>query len=502
MKKTLITVFLVMVSVSMVYASQKEAYLKLPVRVLSGNKVVENLLKDDFNLRTNGQKVEIVEFFENNRSLLKRDLPRIFVLTFNITEYEQQITDGIVYFVENILEEGDSLFVWSPVKMYLIDSGGDKKSIGENIKEIVKKDTLQYKSDIARATGSLDEIIRKYQTDNRMNEENQISSASKRTIAQFFLSNYSRELKDFMKKFILTRLMNIRDAAQLLAEKDGEKWIINFQDREIIPNMVIYNEIAAQISDIAASLSGNDMANATRMYTVLNMIGKILLVSESLPMQEITDALLAANISYNAILFKSAKKSITIGDSVSPDLDGTIKHISELSGGAAVVTSNLPEGLDIIRKHRDTYYDLIFKIDAGIEDKAVTVVLSESGANAYYKQLFTKKEIAAIFERLDEPGIKLTGFELKGQILKFSISDYKLAAFGNKDQGFIRVLVNLADDRDNVVYKTHKTLKSETKSTDVTLQLPSKYRGYYKIRVSAFDLVSNRSTQLNKYEKL
>jgi len=193
MKKTLITVFLVMVSVSMVYASQKEAYLKLPVRVLSGNKVVENLLKDDFNLRTNGQKVEIVEFFENNRSLLKRDLPRIFVLTFNITEYEQQITDGIVYFVENILEEGDSLFVWSPVKMYLIDSGGDKKSIGENIKEIVKKDTLQYKSDIARATGSLDEIIRKYQTDNRMNEENQISSASKRTIAQFFLSNYLDE---------------------------------------------------------------------------------------------------------------------------------------------------------------------------------------------------------------------------------------------------------------------------------------------------------------------
>lgn len=497
MKKILITVFLnAVVLMSMVYPAQNETFVKLPVRVLSGNKAVEDLTKDDFNLRINGEKKEIVEFIKNNRSLLKVNSPRNFVLVFNTTDYGQQIVDGISYFVRHILKEGDSLQVWSPVGMHRILTNKDKNDIIETIKTIVKKDTFRYKKDIAQPTATLIQIIRKYQADINLGVESQ------RTIAQFFLSNYSRELKDFMKRFILPNLMNTRKVAELLAEKSGEKWIINFQDREIIPHFASYRETAGKIREIAAALTGKDMANATRMYTVLNIIEKTMLISESLPINKITDALLEADISYNVILFKEAKKSITMADSVLPDLDGTFKHISKLSGGAAVVTSNLSEGLDIIRKRSDIYYDLIFKIDDKGGEKAVSVDISKPNANAYYKQLFITKEVEAIFEKLNAPGIKITGFYLKGEILKFSISDYERGGPGNKEQGLIIVLIELIDENNTVVYKTRKSLESQKGSIDISLKLPAKYKGNFKIRMNAFDLVSKKSTQLNKYEKL
>jgi hypothetical protein len=504
-KKLLTTVFLsVIVLISMAHPAQKETFLRLPVRVLSGDKVVDNLTKDDFNLRINGKKEEIVEFKKNNRSLLKVNSPRHFVLAFNITDYYSQIADGISYFVKNILKQGDSLLVWSPVNMYQIFTNKDKKNIIETIEEIVKRDTLSYKKNITHPSETLDGIISQYYTDIRDNQRSETWAASKRTIAQFFLSNYSRELKSFKSRFILPNLIETRKVAALLSQQDGEKWIINFQEREIIPSLVRYRKVAEEITEIANSLTGNDMANATRMYTVLNIIEKTNLISESLPMKKIINSLLEANISYNAILFKSPRKAIKmgIGDSVAYDLDDTFKHISKLTGGVAVVSTNFSEGLDMIRKGNDIYYDLTFKINAGSGEKAVSVDLAKSNANTYYKQLFTKKEIESIFENLNEPGIKLTGIDLKEQVLKFSISDYKLGAPGNKQQGLIGILVELMDEKDTAVYKTRKILESQKKSIDVSLELPSKYKGYFKVRINAFDLITNKGIQLSKYEKL
>ena len=140
--------------------------------------------------------------------------------------------------------------------------------------EIVKRDTLKYKSDIAHPAETLDGIISKYYTDIRDTQRLESGAASKRTIAQFFLTNYSRELKIFKSRFILPNLMKTRIVAELLAQQHGEKWIINFQEREIIPSIVRYRKVAEEITEIANSHTGNDMPNATRMYTILNIIEK------------------------------------------------------------------------------------------------------------------------------------------------------------------------------------------------------------------------------------
>lgn len=505
MKKLVMTVLLsVIVLISMVHPAQQETLLKLPVRVLAGDKVVDNLTKDDFNLHVNGKKEEIVEFEKNSRSLLKVNSPRHFVLAFNITDYDSHIAEGISYFVNNILKEGDSLLVWSPVNMYQVFTNKQKKNIIEMVEEIVKRDTLKYKSEITHPAETLEGIISKYYTDIQDAQSLESGAASKRTIALFFLSNYRREMNNFKSRFILPNLMKIRIVAELLAQQPGEKWIFNFQEREIIPSLVRYRKVAEEITEIANAYAGNDFASATIMYTVLNIIEKTMLISEGLPMKKIIDALLEANISYNAILFKSPRKTIKmgIGDSTPYDLDDTFKHISKLTGGVTPAGSNFSEGLDMIRNGSDIFYHLTFKINADPGEKAVTIDLEKSNTTAYYKQLFTKKEIESIFENLNQPRIKLTGIDLQAQVLKFSISDYQPGPDGNKQQGLIGILVELVDEKDTAVYKTQRILESQKKSIDVSLELPSKYKGYFNVRINAFDLVTNKGIQLSKYEKL
>jgi hypothetical protein len=493
MKKIIVPVFLsLVVLVSMAYSAKKETRLTLHVKVLLKDEAVENLTKNDFDLLINGEKREIIKFFKKKPSLDQANLRRNFILAFNMTDYGQQITDGISYFILNILNNGDGLVLWTPIKIYQIPTDKDKKLLLEDIVNIVKRDTLNYKKDIIRPTKNLNDIVSADRVGSSRDE-----GVMQQNISNF-LTNYSREFSNFKNRFILPNLMKIPGVAALLAEVPGEKWLIGFMEREIIPTIADYKKKARQIRDTAALLSGSDQANATRMYTGLNMIDKLMLITEGLPMQKITGALLKENISYNAVLFKNQKKSTAMGDNISPDYEGIFKNFSKLTGGITVINANLKEGLDVIRKNSNVYYDLIYKFNGKLEDKKIKVNLSNPNAKAYYTQSFAKSEI----EKMIEPKITLSGFSLRQHILKFSISDFKKGAPDNKDQGIIRILVELIDQQDSVVFKTQNTLKSDKKSFSISLKIPPKHKGRFKVRISAFDLISRRSTQLVESKKL
>lgn len=493
MKKIVVPVLLsLLVLMIMAFPAKKEIHLTLPVKVLLNDEAVENLTKNDFNLLINGKKREITKFLKRKQSLDQANPRRNFILAFNMTDYGQQITDGISYFILNILNNGDGLVLWTPTKIYQIPTEKDKKLLLEDIVNIVKRDTFNYKKDISLPTKNLNEIM----SAGRVRASRDVDF-TQQDISNF-LTNYSREFSNFKNRFILPKLLKIPVVTALLAEKQGEKWFIGFMEREIIPNIADYKKRARQIRDAAALLSGSDHANATRMYTGINMIDKLMLISEGLPTQKITDTLLNENVSFNAVLFKNQKKSTKLGDNISPDYEKIFNNFSKLTGGVSVIHSNLKEGLEVIRKNSSVNYHLIYKFDGKLEDKDIKVNLSNPDAKAYYKQSFTKSEI----EKMIEPKITLSGFSLRQHILKFSISNFKKGAPDNKDQGIVRILVELIDQQDTVVFKTQNTLKSDKKSFSISLKIPPKHKGRFNVRISAFDLISSRSTQLVENKKL
>ena len=506
MKKLFITVLLsVMVFGLTVAAAPAETFLRLPVRVLSGDQVVGDLAENAFSLTLGGQRAEIAHVIKMSRTMAQANSPRNFVLAFNIKDYYgQQVANAITYFVENIFKPGDSLLLWTPVKVYVIPTNKDKSSLIEAIKDLVKNDTLDFKKNIVNATASLNEIIKKFKENSAESPDDTYKGMM--TATHVFLSNYSRELMDYRNKFVLPNVLKIREIAGLLAEKNGQKWIVNFQEREIVPIYLEYKEVATQIQDFAERVMEKDQPSATRMWKIIELNEKMMIISENTPVKEITAALQSANISYNTILLKSTGERISMGDTVAAGVDDAFKNFSRFTGGTAVVTGDLTEGLDTIRKANDTYYDLVFKVRDQDKDLAVSVDLvnlpGKSKAKAYYKELYTKEEMDKIFTGIEEPGIKITGIDLQDQKLKFSISGYQLTVPGKEDNGLIKVLVNLFDETNAVVYKTEKTLSSKEKTIDFSLDLPEKYKGDFTLSINAVDMLSLKSAQMNQYAKL
>jgi hypothetical protein len=68
--------------------------------------------------------------------------------------------------------------------------------------------------------------------------------------------------------------------------------------------------------------------------------------------------------------------------------------------------------------------------------------------------------------------------------------------------GIIKVETRLIDDKSTTVYETGNTLKTNDKSFHVSFTLPSEFNGYFKLSITAIDLVANQGCQLNKYVKI
>jgi len=76
----------------------KDNLLKIPVNVISENSIKKNLTLNDFELFVNGKKEIPAQLTKHYYSLNQPAIKRNFILALNITEYTQQIEEGIAYF--------------------------------------------------------------------------------------------------------------------------------------------------------------------------------------------------------------------------------------------------------------------------------------------------------------------------------------------------------------------------------------------------------------------
>jgi len=393
---------------------------------------------------------------------------------------------ALAYFVDNILSQGDTILVWTPVKVHRIAAFQNNNLIYKDIEEVVKKDILGYRKDMKSAIDGLERTFRRYSGED----------------AENFLNQFGREFSDYKNRFILPQLLKIPSVAALLSKEEGERWLINFQEREIIPLIVQYRNIANKIRDLASNLAGHDQTRASVLYTALNEIEKAMLFSENFPLQKIIDSLSALNINYNVVLFKNLRKKAEMGDTSSPDFKKILKEIAASTGGKVCVTPHLNEGLKNLRSNKSISYILSFKYDGKPEEKKIEIKLLKPKTQIFYRKLFTAKEIQTLLSDTKETHIQIKNFSLRNRILKFTADDFKIDTIDNKRQGMLKILIQLIDDEDNIIYNTKNILKSQKKSVSISIKMPEKYKGKLNVRISAYDLISGNISQINKPTKL
>jgi hypothetical protein len=222
------------------------------------------------------------------------------------------------------------------------------------------------------------------------------------------------------------------------------------------------------------------------------------------------NALLGVNINYNVVFFsgQSGETETQAVDSVSPGYEGILRDISRRSGGMSVISTraNLVESLETIAAHVDVYYELAFAVGAEPEDKRIEINVTPTNAGVYYKNRFKKDELKWLRDWVKQE-INLSGFVLEGHGLSFTVAGFKMNRLKDTSgkwvpTGMIKIDIRLIDDQNTTVYETGNTLKANDQSFKISLNLPAQLKGYFKLSITAVDLVANKSCHFNTYVKI
>jgi len=499
MKKYIIILTIMLFLATGTICSADDIYLKIPVRIYKGSEYLKGLSKEDFTLKINGKVRTVEELLTGERSINDISERRNFILQFNLTDYGKNITKGIEFFINEVLRLKDNLIIWSPVKVYRIRTDKLKKNIISDIEKIVKEDSFKYKRIKELAREQLFSIIQKFlDFIPNAKDSNPFSSNTFK-----FLNFYSSEWLNFKSKFLIPDIGKYYGVFALLSQKyPGEKYFINFQQREVIPSLKKYDLAKRYIYDYISRWVGtSESSSFSSISSKINRIDKSMLLSDNFDTEQLVSPFKGANISYNLILFNSFRQSGIEADSVSPDLDGILRDISRSTGGVSIKTNDFEKGIDSILKKSDNYYFIIYKFNGKKGEKKIEIDIGDKKAELFYKKKFHPEEIDLLIKLALEPKINISEVKVSGRDLSFSISGFKKSG-EEKKTGIIKVKIKIVDKDLKTVMDKDNTLRAEKDPIKISLKIIPDIKGFFKLEITAKDMNANKTTIFSKYIEL
>lgn len=231
--------------------------VEVPTRVFQGNNFVDNLTIDDFELYENGQLQKLdAMYLIKKKSIERREetkrfnpqTSRQFFLWFQISEYMPRIREAIEYFFESVFAPGDSLVVITTVSAYNLNSRSlelkTKEEIVENLVSIIRKDATTGNLEYRAAIRDLEEIVKIIES--KAGDTDSTAEEALDDPADFSMFNVG-SLEEVVQMYanIVDNLEDLRkideqkllDYAEYLRDKEGQKHIFLFYEREFLPQL-------------------------------------------------------------------------------------------------------------------------------------------------------------------------------------------------------------------------------------------------------------------------
>lgn len=266
--------------------------IEVPVRVFKGSRFIDNLTIDDFEVYENGklQRLEAVYLVKkkaierkDEKKKFSPDTSRTFYLFFEITDYSPRIEDALHYFMQNVVLPGDSLVIVSPMKTYEMNPQAlELKSNDEIVKELkglLRKDAMIGSSEYRSSMTELTRITRAFAGVLTTQEEGgrRLDQFSASEFAEAYEQDPELLLQILLENYRLTleRLEMLRyidqpkllDFARTLKDKEGQKYVFLFYQREYIP--MLEPSLLMKIDSLFQSSTHitQNIASLFQMYT-------------------------------------------------------------------------------------------------------------------------------------------------------------------------------------------------------------------------------------------
>jgi len=304
--------------------------IEIPVRVFKGNKFIDNLNIEDFEVYEDEEHTEMEK--EKARKRYAPQVSRNFVLLFEVTDYLPKMKEAIAFFFEKVITPLDTLTIVTPVKTYRFNKKALADIPREKISALLNE---KLRKDITTGCREYHSLLRDYKS---------LMSSG------FPLDQKLYLLRQKIREFRQIRDLNekkIFDFAEYLKDISGQKHVFLFYQRELFPYPEVpfesyeYLELMSEL----ATLIPQNIDRIKQSFSDSSITIHFLYITK--PQKEIASE-------YNS------RQQGVVWQEISGGIFNTFREMSQSTGGLTESSANIAFTLEKAAAASENYYLLYY----------------------------------------------------------------------------------------------------------------------------------------------
>ncbi|MEN8223139.1 MAG: hypothetical protein ABFR36_07745 [Acidobacteriota bacterium] len=475
--------------------------VEVPVRVMFKGKPVDNLKKSDFKLFENGKELSINGFHIVRKKISSQKIeldserkqfyePRLFVLAFSVTNFNDFYEKGVRYFFDTVLRGQDKLlvFVNNTTLTY-----NDLKNKGHILNDILfaletegKKARINMRSVLMTVEGGVAVLLSQLASSPRGRGAAGIgNSQAQRDVLTFFI-RYKNAWENYKRSFLQLNIYTLYNFAAFLKRITLEKWVISFYQYEKFP---ILNENSRGAGRIIGSM-GLDSQN------ILRHVRQEFNANRFFPYEEVSKIYYNLGATFNLVVIptriETDMNEIEPGD-ISTSAEVTLREIAKRTGGSVSFTTNLSNSLEKIIEKEDISYILTY----APEDSSRRGKLKIKLPGKKHKLLYDNNQRAGFIKRkmkkytAKEKMVKVENLQFVDKKLVFKLINFELKKEKKNKSGQLGVNLIIKDQSGMIIFDEKKTINPKNGSTEMSIGFGWLKPGKYDLIIDVRDMLTN-----------
>jgi hypothetical protein len=489
--------------------------VEVPVRVYFKGKPVDHLTRADFKLFESGKRQDIHGFIlkrkkiklqelELNAEQVKTAVGRYFTLVFRITHYNDYIKDGLDYIFDTVLNKSDQLLVFVNNRSVFFKSLEDKLEVKTKLDRILHDVSLEARIKMLQYLKEVESAVEKHKMEMKLAA---IGGGGKagvdrefHILIQRYFAKFLEIWKIYKKKYLIPDINKYYNFARFLKDIKKEKWVINFYQFEVFPDIIIDSRSMRRIRSIIGNMqtsTNQEHVTFSRIISrQMNEIEQELSVAKDFPSEEVAKIFHNVDATFHSIFMKTTLNTLLTDveyREIASDLESSLRAITIRTGGELVISNKLDAALDRISEIEDVYYmltyapknpDKVGKIKVKLNNRKYELVYSPNLRSGFLGQFLEEKQIKA------KP-VKIQNLNFKKGKIMFVISDF---FWNKKDGGALSIRIRINDPQGNSVFDQKKSIKATQKKINIALNISGLKNGEYDMVVDVNDLYAKTSS--------